>query len=57
MNKFRIYTINFKDWKDYEDKVNALYKNGEIIDETLVQYDFAPLSTSQHIVRLKRCDK
>ena len=57
MKKFRIHTINFKDWKEYEAIVNALYENGEIIDETLVQYDFAPLATSSHVVRLKKCNQ
>jgi len=57
MNKFRIYKISFKDWQEYEHEVNYLYKNGEIIDETLKKTEFKHLEMTDHIVRLKKCNQ
>lgn len=50
----KTHRIKFKGWDDYDKKVHQLYKNGWEIAETLVQYDFTPISSSEHIVRLKR---
>lgn len=54
MNIFKIYRIKFKNWDEYENVVNNLSRDGWEIDETLIQYDFEPISSSEHIVRLKK---
>lgn len=56
-NNNKTHRIKFAGWDDYEKKVNELAANGWEIAETLVQWDFAPLTTSEHLVRLKRCDE